>query len=363
MVNWSGVKSGMEMYQQDKLDDATLEMNQLASRNADETFKMNMKMSKIELRKALRDLAGTSAGFVGANVLPTDGTGKSSKGGLNQDLMVKVLATNFNIDPEVLAEVAANGVTAQGSYNNIKSLYDIAIDTQNKFGSGEYAGDMNEVIGNVVSSRLSVDPKTLTYDWDKIAKETGIDITPEDREVMGESYVIPGQTYFNSPELVKKMSLDDLDDIEARALKEAYALSEAEEIKILGMINKINTAQERDGEAITTLTGKTLNENQLVVARNYYETRFNSIKEAKKQYKDKIFGPMISLYGSSMKELSDYYNADGAPVNAAFENAVKLPMMFKDEEELAIMYSLGVVKKGDKVSYMKDNVIIEDTLG
>ncbi len=39
MVNWSGVKEGTEMYQQDKLDDATLEMNQLASRNADETFK------------------------------------------------------------------------------------------------------------------------------------------------------------------------------------------------------------------------------------------------------------------------------------------------------------------------------------
>ena len=97
MVNWSGVKSGMEMYQKDKLDDATLEMNQLASSNADETFKMNMKMSKIELRKALRDLAGTSAGFVGANVLPSSGSGKSSKGGLNQELMVKVLAKNFNI--------------------------------------------------------------------------------------------------------------------------------------------------------------------------------------------------------------------------------------------------------------------------
>ena len=362
MVNWSGVKSGMEMYQQDKLDDATLEMNQLASRNADETFKMNMKMSKIELRKALRDLAGTSAGFVGANVLPTDGTGKSSKGGLNQDLMVKVLATNFNIDPEVLAEVAANGVTAQGSYNNIKSLYDIAIDTQNKFGSGEYAGDMNEVIGNVVSSRLSVDPKTLTYDWDKIAKETGIDITPEDREVMGESYVIPGQTYFNSPELVKKMSLDDLDDIEKRALSQSLSLYEAERVEVAKSLNKINTSLD-SGEAFSTNSGIPLSNSQLEVAKSYYTKRQDDLIKAKGQYDDKIFGPMISLYGSSMKELSDYYNADGAPVNAAFENAVKLPMMFKDEEELAIMYSLGVVKKGDKVSYMKDNVIIEDTLG
>jgi len=362
MVNWSGVKAGMEMYQQDKLDDATLEMNQLASRNADETFKMNMKMSKIELRKALRDLAGTSAGFVGANVLPSGGTGKSSKGGLSQDLMVKVLATNFNIDPQTLAEVAANGVTAQGSYNNIKSLYDIAIDTQNKFGSGEYAGDMNEVIGNVVSSRLSVDPKTLTYDWDKIAKETGIDITPEDREVMGESYVIPGQTYFNSPELVKKMSLDDLDPLEKRALSQSISLYDAERVEVAKSLNKINTALD-GGEAFNTNSGIPLSDSQLEVAKSYYTKRQDDLIKAKSQYDDKIFGPMISLYGSSMKELSEYYNADGAPVNAAFENAVKLPMMFKDEEELAIMYSLGVVKKGDKVSYMKDNVIIEDTLG
>ena len=362
MVNWSGVKAGMEMYQQDKLDDATLEMNQLASRNADETFKMNMKMSKIELRKALKDLAGSSAGFIGANVLPSGGTGKSSKGGLSQDLMVKVLATNFNIDPQTLTEVAANGVTAQGSYNNIKSLYDIAIDTQNKFGSGEYAGDMNEVIGNVVSSRLSVDPKTLTYDWDKIAKETGIDITPEDREVMGESYVIPGQTYFNSPELVKKMSLDDLDPLEKRALSQSIALYDAERVEVAKSLNKINTSLD-GGEAFNTNSGIPLSDSQLQVAKSYYTKRQDDLIEAKAQYDDKIFGPMISLYGSSMKELSDYYNADGAPVNAAFENAVKLPMMFKDEEELAIMYSLGVVKKGDKVSYMKDNVIIEDTLG
>ena len=362
MVNWSGVKAGMEMYQKDKLDDATLEMNQLASRNADETFKMNMKMSKIELRKALKDLAGSSAGFIGANVLPSGGTGKSSKGGLSQDLMVKVLATNFNIDPQTLTEVAANGVTAQGSYNNIKSLYDIAIDTQNKFGSGEYAGDMNEVIGNVVSSRLSVDPKTLTYDWDKIAKETGIDITPEDREVMGESYVIPGQTYFNSPELVKKMSLDDLDPLEKRALSQSIALYDAERVEVAKSLNKINTSLD-GGEAFNTNSGIPLSDSQLQVAKSYYTKRQDDLIEAKAQYDDKIFGPMISLYGSSMKELSDYYNADGAPVNAAFENAVKLPMMFKDEEELAIMYSLGVVKKGDKVSYMKDNVIIEDTLG
>lgn len=361
MVNWSGVKSGMEMYQQDKLDDATLEMNQLASRNADETFKMNMKMSKIELRKALRDLAGTSAGFVGANVLPSSGSGKSSKGGLNQELMVKVLAKNFNIDPEILSEVAANGVTAQGSYNNIKSLYDIAIDTQNKFGSGEYAGDMNEVIGNVVASRLSVDPKTLTYDWDKIAKETNIDITPEDREVMGESYVIPGQTYFNSPELVKKMSLDDLDAVEKRALSQSLSLYDAERVEVAKSLNKINTALD-GGDALNTNSGIPLSDNQLAVAKSYYTKRQDDLIKAKSQYDDKIFGPMISLYGSSMKELSDYYNADGAPVNAAFENSVKLPMMFKDEEELAIMYSLGVVKEGDKVSYMKDNVIIEDTL-
>lgn len=362
MVNWSGVKEGMEMYQQDKLDDATLEMNQLASRNADETFKMNMKLSKIELRKALRDLAGTSAGFVGANVLPSGGTGKSSKGGLNQDLMVKVLATNFNIDPEVLSEVAANGVTAQGSYNNIKSLYDIAIDTQNKFGSGEYAGDMNEVIGNVVSSRLSVDPKTLTYDWDKIAKETGIDITPEDREVMGESYVIPGQTYFNSPELVKKMSLDDLDGIEKRALSQSLSLYDAERVEVAKSLNKINTSLD-GGEAFNTNSGIPLSDSQLEVAKSYYTRRQDDLIKAKAQYDDKVFGPMISLYGSSMKELSEYYNADGAPVNAAFEDAVKLPMMFKDEQELAVMAALGVVKDGDRVSYMKDNQIVEITLG
>jgi hypothetical protein len=362
MVNWSGVKSGMEMYQKDKLDDATLEMNQLASRNADETFKMNMKMSKIELRKALRDLAGTSAGFVGANVLPSGGTGKSSKGGLNQELMVKVLATNFNIDPEVLSEVAANGVTAQGSYNNIKSLYDIAINTQNKFGSGEYAGDMNEVIGNVVSSRLSVDPKTLTYDWDKIAKETGIDITPEDREVMGESYVIPGQTYFNSPELVKKMSLDDLDSVEKRALSQSLSLYDAERVEVAKSLNKINTALDGGG-AFNTNSGIPLSETQLAVAKSYYTKRQDDLIKAKSQYDDKVFGPMISLYGSSMKELSEYYNADGAPVNAAFENAVKLPMMFKDEQELAVMAALGVVKDGDRVSYMKDNQIVEITLG
>jgi len=362
MVNWSGVKAGMEMYQQDKLDDATLEMNQLASRNADETFKMNMKMSKIELRKALRDLAGTSAGFVGANVLPSGGTGKSSKGGLNQDLMIKVLATNFNIDPEVLSEVAANGVTAQGSYNNIKSLYDIAINTQNKFGSGEYAGDMNEVIGNVVSSRLSVDPKTLTYDWDKISKETGIDITPEDREVMGESYVIPGQTYFNSPELVKKMSLDDLDGIEKRALSQSLSLYDAERVEIAKSLNKINTALDGGG-AFNTNSGLPLSDTQLAVAKSYYTKRQDDLIKAKSQYDDKVFGPMISLYGSSMKELSEYYNADGAPVNAAFEDAVKLPMMFKDEQELAVMAALGVVKDGDRVSYMKDNQIVEITLG
>jgi hypothetical protein len=361
MVNWSGVKAGMEMYQQDKLDDATLEMNQLASRNADETFKMNMKMSKIELRKALRDLAGTSAGFVGANVLPSGGTGKSSKGGLNQDLMVKVLATNFNIDPEVLSEVAANGVTAQGSYNNIKSLYDIAIDTQNKFGSGEYAGDMNEVIGNVVSSRLSVDPKTLTYDWDKIAKETGIDITPEDREVMGESYVIPGQTYFNSPELVKKMQIEDLSKVEQRALDISKNKAISEQTKILKQLNVINTLSKSKDEMVT-LSGVTLNKTQLDVAKSYYLNRQETINKATLDLEDNIFGPMISLYGSDMEELSDYYNADGAPLNPAFADAVKLPKMFKDEQELAVMASLGVVKEGDRVSYMKDNQIVEITL-
>jgi hypothetical protein len=361
MVNWSGVKAGMEMYQQDKLDDATLEMNQLASRNADETFKMNMKLSKIELRKALRDLAGTSAGFVGANVLPSGGTGKSPKGGLNQDLMVKVLATNFNIDPEVLSEVAANGVTAQGSYNNIKSLYDIAIDTQNKFGSGEYAGDMNEVIGNVVSSRLSVDPKTLTYDWDKIAKETGIDITPEDREVMGESYVIPGQTYFNSPELVKKMQIEDLNKVEQRALDISKNKAISEQTKILKQLNVINTLSKSKDEMVT-LSGVTLNKTQLDVAKSYYLNRQETINKATLDLEDNIFGPMISLYGSDMEELSDYYNADGAPLNPAFADAVKLPKMFKDEQELAVMASLGVVKEGDRVSYMKDNQIVEITL-
>jgi hypothetical protein len=36
--------------------------------------------------------------------------------------------------------------------------------------------------------------------------------------------------------------------------------------------------------------------------------------------------------------------------------------MFKDEQELAVMASLGVVKEGDRVSYMKDNQIVEITL-
>ena len=179
---------------------------------------------------------------------------------------------------------------------------------------------------------------------------------------MGESYVIPGQTYFNSPELVKKMSLDDLDPLEKRALSQSISLYDAERVEVAKSLNKINTALD-GGEAFNTNSGIPLSDSQLEVAKSYYTKRQDDLIKAKSQYDDKIFGPMISLYGSSMKELSEYYNADGAPVNAAFENAVKLPMMFKDEEELAIMYSLGVVKKGDKVSYMKDNVIIEDTLG
>jgi hypothetical protein len=157
------------------------------------------------------------------------------------------------------------------------------------------------------------------------------------------------------------MQIEDLNKVEQRALDISKNKAISEQTKILKQLNVINTLSKSKDEMVT-LSGVTLNKTQLDVAKSYYLNRQETINKATLDLEDNIFGPMISLYGSDMEELSDYYNADGAPLNPAFADAVKLPKMFKDEQELAVMASLGVVKEGDRVSYMKDNQIVEITL-
>ena len=347
MGMWSGIRQGFEwrakqdlLEQQQALSEEELELKrenfELARAKAKADADSERLTNALAIKKALGLTgSGTASGKGGTTASTTD------QSSVNK--YMQTLTTRFGVEEDAIKKVYATG-GAEG----VADLYKKAVTYDEKFRTGGIVGESpSQVVGAMISDAIYVAPTTQEIDWDSIEEDLGVTIDLQTRELIGDSYTVPGSVDIATPALIEKPTFQELEQIEKRGVTGAMSKASSELDKISARLSALTT---RDADAGLSEVEK--------AERDWLITRQNSITSATDSVKNDNLAPLISLYGGDyMKSLIDYYGPklEGAPINQAFFEAAQTPIDMGSEENYARLYAAGIITNGQLVTYVDSN--------
>ena len=353
MGMWTGINQGYKAHKANVLAEKNLQLSEdeldIRRRNsdrADQQFKSDETMRQVEMAKLIQ-----------ANFLPVK-TGSGSKGGSSTKVSeaelrknMAVLTTRFQIPA---AEV--QDLHAKGGASAVVELVKIGNTYSNKFKTGEYLGEApNIVVGQMLSDAIFTQAEEVAYDWDKINKQVGFEVDETVRTMVGSSSLVPGTASFESPALIEKPTLAELDAADKRGVVNVEAQSRADAKAISGRLNAIRARQQ--SSELSSIENLEL---QWLVERQ------GQISSAQESFKDDLFTPLIELYGSSYLEtVTKFYpELQNAPLNPAFKLASQQPVDVQSELLYAQLYLSEMIKDGQIVQYINsDGEVVKEIVG
>ena len=356
MGMWGGIRQGLETFKKDKLDEEQMEIRRSQEERADAEFELRSQQSQVELYESISKSLG-----INPVSLPAMGEGKV-KGGLTTEHMINVLE-EIGVDSDVLINLHAAGGTAAGSKSALKSAYDIAMKVRTDLKTGKYEpieGSVSEIIGNMISTAVITNPEETPLDdafWKKAETDIGITISEDMRNRFGDFSTTPGSvTFLNAPVLREKASLPDIKLAKGMAKESVIAQASSELNIILAEQSKIQTIESNAGPLVPGGTPEEEEEAQQRIAflKQFYENRSNIILEAQSLFKDNEDpNGLYRIYGTAaLRPLYDrigYFNP--VILGEQFEQSRTVPIGVGNSKLYAELYTLGLVKDGQTVSY------------
>tara|TARA_R110001632_G_scaffold110801_1_gene221443 strand:- start:3654 stop:4739 length:1086 start_codon:yes stop_codon:yes gene_type:complete len=338
MVNWSGVKSGMEMYQKDKLDNEALEIAKSSEARAKELFGLTKKTTLAELAKTIKSIAQGSG-----NTMPgiSGGGSKGSASDLSTEQMMTVLTDVYDMDDKLLTDVYSAGKTKLGSYTNIKKIFDEAKKYTEKMSTGKYVGSEG-ALGSMISNAVIMNGTENEYDWDAIESQLGFTVDEAMRDSIGTSYSTPGAVYIKPPSLTDKISVSDIGTIKEEAISAGIGAANDEKIILADELSKI--VQKKNDKGFLSDADKFIE--SWIIKRNLI------VEDAIKDHGKKSYAGIISLYGQQIEPLKEYFNAESAPFGPDFKGNNKEPIKIDNINMHRELVTRGLIQQRDPVTYI-----------
>ena len=357
MAMWTGINLGYQAHKASvlaekniQLSEEELDIRRRNSDRADKQFKSDETMRQVEMAKLIRENFGSSFLPVKTgSVSGGDSSTKVSPANLKRDM--KILTARFEI-PE--AEV--QDLYAKGGASAVVELAKMGNSYLDKFKTGNLVGDApNIVVGQMLSDAIFTQAEEVAYDWDKINEQVGFEVDETIRTMVGTSSLIPGTASFESPALIEKPTLAELDAADQRGVINAEAQSRTDVKDINGRLNAIRARQQ--SSELSSIQKSEL---------DWLVEREKQILSAQESFKDKVFTPLIELYGSSYLEtVTKFYpELQNAPLNPAFKLASQQPVDVQSEELYAQLYLSEIIKDGQIVQYINsDGEVVKEIVG
>jgi len=193
--------------------------------------------------------------------------------------------------------------------------------------------------------------------WKKAETDIGITISEDMRNRFGDFSTTPGSvTFLNAPVLREKASLPDIKLAKGMAKESVIAQASSELNIILAEQSKIQTIESNAGPLVPGGTPEEEEEAQQRIAflKQFYENRSNIILEAQSLFKDNEDpNGLYRIYGTAaLRPLYDrigYFNP--VILGEQFEQSRTVPIGVGNSKLYAELYTLGLVKDGQTVSY------------
>jgi hypothetical protein len=357
MGMWTGINQGYKAHKANVLAEKNLQLSEdeldIRRRNsdrADKEFESNETLKKVEMAKLIKSTFGSSF----SPVKTGSGSGSSSTTNISTEILRKnmaVLTTRFQIPA---AEV--QDLYAKGGASAVVELAKMGNGYLDKFKTGDYIGEAPSiVVGQMLSDAIFTQAEEVAYDWDKINEQVGFEVDETVRTMVGSSSLVPGTASFESPALIEKPTLAELDAADKRGVVNVEAQSRADAKAINGRLNAIRTRQQ--SSELSSIENLEL---QWLVERQ------GQISSAQESFKDDLFTPLIELYGSSYLEtVTEFYpELQNAPLNPAFKLASQQPVDVQSEELYVQLYRSGIIKNGQIVQYINSaGEVVEEIVG
>jgi hypothetical protein len=357
MAMWTGINLGYQAHKASVLAEKNLQLSEdeldIRRRNsdrADKEFESNETLKKVEMAKLIKSTFGSSF----SPVKTGSGSGGSSTTNISTEILRKnmaVLTTRFQIPA---AEV--QDLYAKGGASAVVELAKMGNGYLDKFKTGNYIGEAPSiVVGQMLSDAIFTQSEEVAYDWDKINEQVGFEVDETVRTMVGSSSLVPGTASFESPALIEKPTLAELDAADKRGVVNVEAQSRADAKAINGRLNAIRTRQQ--SSELSSIENLEL---QWLVERQ------GQISSAQESFKDDLFTPLIELYGSSYLEtVTEFYpELQNAPLNPAFKLASQQPVDVQSEELYVQLYRSGIIKNGQIVQYINSaGEVVEEIVG
>ena len=357
MAFWTGVNQGYKAHKANvlaekniQLSEEELDIRRRNSDRADKEFESNETLKKVEMAKLIKSTFGSSF----SPIKTGSGSGSSSTANISTEILRKnmaVLTTRFQIPA---AEV--QDLYAKGGASAVVELAKMGNGYLDKFKTGNYIGEAPSiVVGQMLSDAIFTQAEEVAYDWDKINEQVGFEVDETVRTMVGSSSLVPGTASFESPALIEKPTLAELDAADKRGVVNVEAQSRADAKAINGRLNAIRTRQQ--SSELSSIENLEL---QWLVERQ------GQISSAQESFKDDLFTPLIELYGSSYLEtvIKFYPELQNAPLNPAFKLASQQPVDVQSEELYVQLYRSGIIKNGQIVQYINSaGEVVEEIVG
>ncbi len=339
MGAWQGIAQGLAAVEERKLNQEELDIRKRAEERAEEAFELDKLTTRTTLASQIKDLYGS-----GSISTSKSKTKKSKISTAQNKNNFKILTERFSVDPEAVAKVYA----AAGA-DGVAEAVNIAKNYSEKFKTNSYVGpEPSIVIGQMLEGALYTESETAEYDWDKIESEIGVPLDDALRTLIGNEYVIPGAVAFDSPALVEKPTLSDLEDVEKRAMSNSLQLAKNENRIILSRSSEL--AEIQNTRSLTDIEQQEF---------DWISNRALEINSAIESYKDEVFDPLIGLYGSTMTNLLDYFKEfEGSPIGTSFLESTQSETEVPNRAVASRLLQAGILKPGMKVRNLETGKII-----
>ena len=349
MGMWAGIQQGMAAAEASKLAKKQLEMSEEdfeLRKQANDRAERALELNEIESKlKRVSTIKNTFGGLPRAT---TASGARSKKTGPTQteiNQSIQVLSERFQVDEAVIKRVYT-----QGGADGIVKAAQLAIKYDDKFRTGNYTGDAPSiVVGEMLSGALYTESQTVEYDWDKINETLGVEVDEAVRDMVGDSYVVPGAVTFTEPALVEKIDYAGLEQVEKRGISAAESLARSESRAVQSRLNAL--IKKSESEALTS-TEQT--------EQIWLTQRIEQISAAQDAFKEDVFTPLIELYGSSYMDTLREYDPSlkGAPLNPVFTEAAQTETAVPNRSVALNLLKAGVLKPGMRVRNLETGKII-----
>jgi len=346
MGMWSGIRQGIKEDEASKLSEEKMELARRQEERLEEQFSLTKTQALIDQSIAIKNSLGSGADSIALPGVGSKSTSGSGKNNLSTKAMTAVLVETYQLDSDVLESIYQQGGTKAGGRDNILRAYNIAKKYNDKWNTGKYTGEVPSVVlGNMLTNAVRSEGSTVTIDWDSVETNMGTTISDEVRRNVGDTYDIPGQTVFETPGLVETPAWGDIKTVKQLAIEDTIEASRMESVKIT---NVLASMQEQNENVI-------LGSPEAKV-RAWLVDRQAAIKAAQKSADDKIYSPIIQMYGAGvmLDTLKTFDKSmQNAPFGSAFSEASQEPTDVGDEITYGLLKVSGFLKNGQPVTYMK----------